>query len=422
MKKIISKKSPTNLFQIPRSYKLTKSRKLYYGSLVPSLDVLRDISEIDFVISLDLPKDFDLVEYENDVNSHLFKPRFYEGKEERKLVCYVSSPEVLAHTMRAIAVFLSQMGNTKITVNVFKEDIEIGNYVEDWKISNNMLIGRLASIVNILRYLWLLENTKFSVSELASLSISIENSRLEESCSLSLIEKRVEKKYLAPHNLTLRKIDNELKIKPIIESSPYIKKFDFKYKGSSITTLQLTWGYSLTYSLLNEVLKKNDIYKLAVVGGVGYVGNSHISIDDIFFPDKIVFGSDLEGYQVRNFDNQLLKKGDNQYFNGKQLTVGAIKTVIPSLGVVSNSALFKDGIENNKIDALDMEKEAIYKASSQFPQLKLGSVYYVMDMPILGCRLGDTYYNYDFLKKFFNNFNRGKYFAYERALNYLATK
>jgi hypothetical protein len=74
---------------------------------------------------------------------------------------------------------------------------------------------------------------------------------------------------------------------------------------------------------------------------------------------------------------------------------GCIKSVFPEFGKLSNLVTYKKIL--HKIDALDMEFEAIYSENKKHSKSKLGAIYYIMDLPKKGIHLGDTYYRKDFL-------------------------
>lgn len=85
------------------------------------------------------------------------------------------------------------------------------------------------------------------------------------------------------------------------------------------------------------------------------------------------------------------------------------------MGKLSNIAPLRSIL--HKIDALDMEFEAIYKVVKE--RSKLGAIYYIMDLPKSGLHLGDTYYNREFLEDLFRTYKRGKHFCFEKTLKFL---
>ena len=131
------------------------------------------------------------------------------------------------------------------------------------------------------------------------------------------------------------------------------------------------------------------IKRIGVVGGVGYTGNDECKVDDIFIPDSFMDGDD-EIHQIREIKNGINSSQNTQYFKDYTIVEGCLKSVFPEIGKLSNIQTYRKSL--HKIDALDMEFEAIYRVVKEHTQTNLGVIYYIMDLPRQNINLGDTYY------------------------------
>lgn len=87
-----------------------------------------------------------------------------------------------------------------------------------------------------------------------------------------------------------------------------------------------------------------------------------------------------------------------------------MKSVFPEVGKLSNIATYRGVL--HKIDALDMEFEAVHRAVKAQGRASLGAAYYIMDLPRKDVHLGDTYYTRSFLETLFRKFERGKHHCF----------
>ncbi len=153
------------------------------------------------------------------------------------------------------------------------------------------------------------------------------------------------------------------------------------------------------------------------MGGVGYTKNNNINVDDIFIPTNIAKETAEGNISIEKIQNKALDNAETKYFKDKKIATGTIKTVVPRLGLLSNTGPYTDFLE--QIDAFDMELEAIALATQSLNNIELAAAYYIMDNEKKGLPLGKTYYDMDFLKNLFGAFPRGKHQCYEIALNFL---
>lgn len=409
------------LFSVTNGYSLNEERYRYYSSLIPEISILKKCRKISFLLDLKCPLVKERLEYNNPINTHLFKPKFYAGKNNDSIICYVQSIEILSHTLRALFIFCKLRLKINPLINFCFFDIKIDKIIDKiidkWVVNDLVLIGRVESVINFLRLFYLLEEKQLDFTEIKRIFVALEKRRLGNYVydynELDNLLKQKEK--------ILNEVDSKLSIKRLTSFSPYIIGVNFKYLNKKITCIQLPWGFTLAKNLLLSLFKKNKrIRKIAIVGGIGYVGKffDKASVDDIFIPEGIVLGDDLRGYKKRDIkNNAFLYK--NEYFNYKKIFCGFIKTVIPRIGEISNTKNLKEGIEKGIIDGIDMELEGFLEVISKYPFVSFFSSYYIMDIPAMGLGLGYTYYNIYFIKQLLSNFERGKYVCLEKALKFL---
>lgn len=407
----------SKIFNIPKNHVLSPGDIAYHSSLTPLLNVLKNITKLYFVVSIEnhLPnKFFKRIANQNDINHHLFKPKYYQCDKSDEIYCYVPSNDVLIHTLRSIAL-LSHFVNKKndILINVNYKKLCYSQLKKDWYFHERLLISRVQSALSFFRLLWLANYSKVSWSEIKEISLIIEKSRIYS--SIRDYGRYVEQKYLNKYSLSFKQIDEYLKINTEFTNSEYLEIVNLVYSGIPITIIQLQWGCYLTESLLKIILNsRSKVKKIGIVGGVGYVGkNEKTNIDDIFIPTSLITSSN----ELKFLNNLALTIKNNKYFNNKNIHKGSLKTIRPRLGLLSYKKSFlKEG--ESLCDAVDMEKEAFMKLLDQ-KNIKWASMYYIMDTPLKGINLGDTYYNKQYLIKLFSNFNRGKYYCYEKIINFL---
>lgn len=392
------------LFSIPEFCNLSADEKNYYGSLTPQWRLLENISRIKFIVSLFLPKEGKLLPYENEVNVHLFKPKFYQYSDS-SIVCYVASQEVLAHTLRALTFVCCAM---KHTIDVaFSDDVDakkIAQLISKWLIHDHVIVCRIESFVHFIKIMSLYKRN-ISINDIENFSINYELSRLPRDDSILGVQS---------DGIDVD-IDFDLTYFPT--ASPYIISANIKYEGLHITLLQLTWGQSLSWELIDNVFKCNpNIKKVGFVGGVGYIGKENVNVDDIFIPEYLVESDD--NYSIKKIRNNIFNSRDAVIFKGKKVAAGRLRTVTPKIGILSSISKLPEHIKS-KIDAVDMEMEAFIKKLDAYPDTKIGVCYYIMDKPNQGQSLGSTYYNISFLRNLFSTYHRAKHYCFERVLYFI---
>lgn len=417
MRKKTVKTNLKRLFDIPNNHIMTLNDFRYHASLVPSIRILKKIKAIDFKVTLKRPSKNHLNEliHHNSVNTHIFKPKYFLHSED-KLVCYVSSQEVLAHTLRSLAIISNKHLKKDIKVSITYYPDRYMDYVQNDIIGSNVLIARVESLVNFLRMMWLIESRTISRRNIDGLFREIELGRLRKIDQEKLVQ-RLETKYLKKSGLSFCQIDKKLKLQRHKSKSPYIEFAKFELNGTPVSVIQLPWGHSMSVDMLKTITKNgNNIHKLAIVGGVGYLGKDKSKIDDIFVPKNLIV-SDGKNTSSLPITNAIFELPDQHYIFKKNMVSGNIFSVRPSFGEISYTKHVRDVEE---IHAYDMEKEAILKMLNG-SKIRLASNYYIMDFPYTNLDLGGTYYSRKFLKRLFSKSNRGKYFCFERALAFLAT-
>lgn len=403
----------SDISAVPHTYSLSPSKLRYWNSLVPEYCILENIKKITIVESFFTDKPADLsnwayVKHQNSINTHLFKPRYYVNKVGDELIVYCASKEIIAHTVRALSVVASCMYYPNITVEIGKEPGDIAD-LDFGELKKNVLVCRIPSYLDFMKILYLLR-TGVPKSEVKKHFIAKELARLNSSLQSSL-DDHIEK--IGGKTYDFEKI---FKLKIHKTKSPYFFTASLVFDEKEISLLQLPWGITLSESMLERAFESNGIKKLGFVGGAGCIGKNHGSVDDAFYVNNIVLGNDYDGYEIKEIDNSLLKSPDNTYFTDKNVVHGNIKTVTPKLGALSTTAQYKNGMEF--IFAFDMEFEGFYKAFKN-KKIEVGAVHYYMDKENVGVELGDTYYYEPFLRDLLSNFNRGKYFCFEKVTNWL---
>lgn len=405
------------LFPIPENYSLSESTARYYGSLTPTVDVMQRMREIHYEVSLDTPPAMSKpLAYENSINVHLFKPQFYsatpDGQDVRGIV---SAPEVLAHSLRSVAAFAHKLKRKDIQVTIADRRRPYSEFCKEWKISDRVILCWRESFLKFLRVHWLLEN-RVSLSLVEELVCELEN-RLKEPDDEAM--NRLTDRIKQDHGLCLDDFEKTFQIQHQLTSHPGIASSVLHYKDKEITLVQLSWGRVLSKEIAEAIVKLNPaIKKIGSVGGVGYAKNDQLELDDIFLPKGLVVPDGHGSFRTQNFPNSIFDSPENTYFHsGKNVGTGYMKTVVPTMGVLSNTAAFRDKID--LIGGFDMELEGFRDVLEGNPQIQHASAHYIMDLPFRGFSLGDTYYHRPYLEKFFKTFNRGKYHCFEKMLSFM---
>lgn len=198
--------------------------------------------------------------------------------------------------------------------------------------------------------------------------------------------------------------------------SPFIYGFNFESDGTKMTAVMLPWGLLMAEEVAKAVLTHNlAIQRVGVVGGVGYIGDAECEVDDIFIPESYLEGDESE-HKIVSISNSINDAPQATLFPDHNTVYGCLKSVFPEVGRLSNVAPYKKIL--HKIDALDMEFEAIYKVMKEKDR-ELGAIYYTMDLPKRDIHLGDTYYTLSFLEQLFSKFQRAKFHCFERIVSFL---
>ena len=408
MKTITRKYKLQDFYSPSKNYIHTKGDAYYNGSLTPTWRLLKNIREIRFQVSYINPYSNFLTEkrHQNPVNSHIFKPRYYDANSKHALLCHVATSDVLLHTLRALAkvsFYLKTKNNLNLQINSNSNGYQ--SLSKNWKIHDRIIFSRTESFLNFIRLFWLLENKRINVNQFRIISVGLEQNRL----------KPVD---LKKHSILFQLANRKMSIQSQKTESRVVKSHNLIFRKMPITAVQLPWGAHMAREVIDSVLDINpNIKKVALVGGVGYVGKDKLKIDDIFIPTALTQGNDQKGYRQDEIINNQITKRKNSIFNNKKISRGSIYTVIPKKRIMSNSNPVTHN--NGKIDAFDMELAGFLSSGKLNSKIKLNAIYYVMDFPKLGLGLGNTYYNLDFLTNLFANPNRGKHFAMERAIKFL---
>lgn len=406
----------TDLFAIPETYVLTESTARYYGSLTPSLDVMKRMRAIHYEVTFDAPPPTaHPLPYENDVNVHLFKPKFFaDAPDASEVRCIVPCPEVLAHSLRSLAAFSHSLGRRDIAVTIAENHRPYRELCDGWKISDHVILCWRESFLKFLRVHWLLEHG-VNPAYVQELVCELEN-RLKEPDAEAMT--RLAEGIRRDHGLRLDDFESTFDIRHQLTPNPCVASSVLKYKDKDITLIQLSWGRALSREIAKAVVAMNPaVAKIGSVGGIGYAKDDHLSLDDIFLPRGLVVADDRGSFQTRDFPNHIFGAPDNTHFRGKNVSEGYMKTVVPTIGVLSNTAAFKDKID--LITGFDMELEGFREVLDRHPHIRHASAHYIMDLPFRGLSLGDTYYHRPYLERFFRTFNRGKYHCFERMLSFM---
>ncbi|MGD9129282.1 MAG: hypothetical protein PVJ09_02235 [Candidatus Woesebacteria bacterium] len=402
----------SDIYRVPKDKQLKRSEILYHGSLTPlwfNLYKWKNYSiKVSYADSV-FTADYKVLPYENEINPHLYKPLFYEKKNEQTLYIQVTSVDTLWHTLRSLAIInahLSLSNDIPITVSFYNKDYH--HFASHWQLHERVMIGRCISIINYFRLIYLLENKYLDRTELDKISINLELSRI----------KPIE---INQYDSLFELADKAIKLEKLQSKSKVVIGYNLSWQNQKLTVLQLPWGVGMAEELIKALYQlQPQLKKIGLVGGVGYIGQNKASIDDLFVPDSLI-KTDKEGNysetKIANFYSSIPK---NKYFpeEKKNLSTGKIFSVIPLKGALSRSEMVKKSpIE---CQAIDMELKGFIKAFEAIDsKTDLAAVYYIMDT--IHKLQGDTYYSYRFLEKLFSSTERGKYVCIEKISNFLTS-
>lgn len=397
--------------------KLTEPEVNYYGSLTPSWELLRHTRKINFLIGFNNdPLSIPLV-HQNNINNHIFKPQYFTTSSPGVLDCYCASEDIYNHTLRGLYMSMNHLDCPEIEMSV--NHIHEGNFYSDlssWTIHNSILFCRPESFLEFVLIEWLSEKG-VDLEKIESVVTSVEMNRLVTKWTSDHLINH-SRKELEDIGLDVTEFLTHYKIEHQKSANPYLKSVNLKYRDKDVTLIQLTWGISLSRELLQNILNLNPhIEKVGIVGGVGYVGQDNVELDDIFVPKNLGVLSD-GSLALHDLHNKVLETKENKIFADKKVTSGTVVTVIPERGKTSYTEKF-NSVEQ-MVDAHEMELEGFLEILKQHPNIVVGMVYYIMDIPKRNLYLGSSYYNISYLNKLFSTFNRGKLYCMEKIANFLA--
>lgn len=378
----------------------------YHGSLVPHDGIVGEVNKINFFIEYDnhlkhLPE----IHHRNQVNSHIFKPRYYHSGEKGAIECSVPNQQVFIHTLRSLSFWFFHHSRKEIEINATTKSEKYLDYCHGWKINPLVMVGRVESVLNCLRYL-VLDDLGYSRETVNQLILEQENARL--------------KQLQIPESSYFKQADEVLQTLRFQFDNPRITLVNCIYKNKPLSFVQLPWGVDMTRDLVSALFEINpNIRKLGVVGGIGYVGASAVSVDDIMIPETLVRGDDLTEYKVIHLNNRFVHSNHLQLSRQKRTCGGSLYSVVPEKDVPSNS--YRVVNNGGKIDGFDMELSGFVEGMMDHPGVSTSYAYYIMDLPEKGLGLGQTYYDFEFLSGLFSSVNRGKHYCIESTINYLVS-
>lgn len=387
----------SSLFNIPDGYSLSDGTKRYYGSMTPVLAEITSMNHVDFEVSYTEPKE--CLPHDNPINTHLFKPKYTNSGAR----CYVPNTEVLAHTLRSLAVLAHHVGNSRVTVSVHNLGHRYLDHSKNWKIADRVLLCWKDSFLKFLKIHWLL-SSGVDTHQVHRLVCELEN-RLSVPNPAVLAEIDFA---CQANGISLGSFEDAFAIQHQNSSVPWITSANLRIGSTPITIVQFPWGISLAREMLSTLLSLHPkIKRVGLVGGIGYLRDDDMELDDPFLATEVLRS------EAQTLKNLIFEVPENTYFK-KRASTGLIKTVVPTIGVLSNTAALKN--QRTNICAIDMEFEGIVDAVGL---KEFGAAHYIMDLPLRGLSLGDTYYHRPYLEKFFRTFNRGKYYCFERLLTFM---
>lgn len=387
----------SSLYKISDDYSLPDATKRYYGSMTPVSESLRTLLHVDFEMSYAEPKE--CLPHDNPINTHLFKPKYQDAK------CYVANAEVLAHTLRSLSVMAHHVGNNRMTVTVRGLGHHYIDYCNNWEMADRVILCWKDSFLKFLKVYWLLSNgvDKSQVHRLVcelENRLSIPNPSVMAEIDLACRTK----------GISLDRFEEAFSVRHQNTSVSWITAANLQVDGIPITIVQFPWGISLAQEMLSALLSRHPtIRRIGIIGGIGYLREDDMQLDDAFL------ATDLLRSERQSLDNRIFDVPENTFFK-KRASKGMIKTVVPTIGVLSNTASLK--ARRAEISAIDMEFEGFLNVMDG---REFAAAHYIMDLPYRGLSLGDTYYHRPYLEKFFMTFNRGKYYCFERVLRFMQT-
>ncbi|MBD3362283.1 hypothetical protein GF362_01030 [Candidatus Dojkabacteria bacterium] len=403
----------SDIYQIPNTHRLSPSKLRYLNSLVPEYPILNKTKKIKikqtyFKKSPENTEQYTYVNHQNNINPHLFKPKYYFNSNNSELLIYCANQEVVAHTTRALATINSFMYLKDLEIELSKDEKDISK-LDLGKTNSNLIICNIQSFLNFLKIIYFY-SINLPEEKIQNYFTQKELSRLEAKNIQENLNHQTEiideKKYNFVDIFNLEFINT---------TSPYIHAVKISWGGTDLTVVQLVWGVTLAENLLKLIVENNQVSRIGFVGGAGCIGDNPADIDDVFVLDNVLYGNDKDGYELKNIKNQIKYVDENIFFQNKKTVVGNLKTVVPELGSISTTKHYKQSLD--KISAFDMEFEGFHNALKG-EDVKIAAIYYYMDKEDAGIELGDTYYYKPFLKKLFKDFNRGKYYCYEKVWNW----
>jgi hypothetical protein len=131
----------------------------HLASLTPQWDILKDFNQLFFTITLNRSKHFSRLLAENPVNIHRFKPWIYPI-DHNSLAIEVASMEVLAQTLKAMAIAYKALSTNDVEIYVEHTPYTYSHFVRDWQVHDNVIICRVESFLDFLEIMQMFEDGK----------------------------------------------------------------------------------------------------------------------------------------------------------------------------------------------------------------------------------------------------------------------
>jgi hypothetical protein len=173
-----------------------------------------------------------------------------------------------------------------------------------------------------------------------------------------------------------------------------ISGFNITYQGNTFAIIDRPWGRDMAYIFAKEISKSYPT-KIGIVGGCGSV-NENYRIEDVANPTHVCSPE----FDIVSLDNPL-------EISKKILVYNIDSPFLETNGFLKN-------LTQKNIDLIEMELVGFRKGTPA--NIPMYSTLYVMDEPLKGKTLNETYYNNDFLMNLFNKKDRAKDEATARVI------
>jgi hypothetical protein len=173
-----------------------------------------------------------------------------------------------------------------------------------------------------------------------------------------------------------------------------ISGFNITYQGHTFAIIDRPWGRDMAYIFAKEVSQSHP-NKIGIVGGCGSI-NENYCIEDVVNPTHACSPES----DIVSLDNPLEESKKILVYN------------IDSPFLETNG--FLKNLTQKDIDLIEMELIGFRKGTPK--NIQMYSTLYIMDEPLKGKTLNETYYNNDFLMSLFNKKDRAKDEATARVI------